>query len=213
MSTNLKSIAEQAMAEGQKIDLSGCCYGETDWDSSFIDYPGKYYFFLAGFVRTLKITSILEIGTHYGGSIMSMSKGLIKNNQEYKLATIDKIYKNEEGFKKYPSIKRITGESFNRKVIKEALGYFDSPIDLLFIDATHTYKHTKKHIKVYGKKLNPRYIILDDIHLNSDMEKLWNEIIEKFKNRAFDASEISKRGKWDGSPGTAGFGVIQWRSK
>ena len=45
---------------------------------------------------------------------------------------------------------------------------------------------------------------MDDIRQCDDMKKLWNEMVERFGDKAFDASDITiRRG--------AGFGVIRWR--
>lgn len=203
--TSLKKICKQAMNTGIDIDLSDCPYGETTGCCSFIDRPSSYYFFLAGFVKSQRLTHILEIGTNYGGSIMSISKGLydddIKTSQ---LVTIDIIRKNNKGFKKYPHIRRIHGDALNKKTIEKTIESFDKEIDLLYIDSLHEYEHTKKNIDVYAKRLNPRYIVLDDIRQCNDMRKLWKELEKEFGNHAFDASDITIRKG-------AGFGIIRWK--
>ena len=201
----MKDICEEAMRVGISIDLSDCPYGETTGPSSFINRPTSYYFFLAGFIRLQKLTQILEIGTNSGGSIMSISKGLGKDAIACsRLVTVDITRKNDEGFSKYPHIKRIYGDSLNEKVAKDVITSFDKEIDLLYIDSVHEYEHTKKNINIYAAKLNPRYVILDDIRQCNDMIKLWNELKEEFQDIAFDASDIVIRKG-------AGFGVIQWR--
>ena len=202
---NLKEICKQAMNVGKTIDLSDCPYGETTGPSSFIARPTNYYYFLAGFARSENLTQILEIGTNYGGSIMSISKGLNKiDTQTSRLVTVDIISKNDTGFKKYSNIKRIEGNSLDEEIIKKIVGSFDKEIDLVYIDSVHEYIHTKKNINIYADKLNPRYVILDDIRQCDDMKKLWKELVEKFGHNAFDASDVSIRKG-------AGFGVIRWR--
>ena len=205
IATNLREICQQAMKVGVNIDLSDCPYGETTGPCSFINRPTNYYFFLAGFVRSQKLTHILEIGTNYGGSIMSISKGLHEDDiRESRLITVDIIHKNDEGFKKYPNITRIEGDSLNEEVARKTIASFDKEIDLVYIDSLHEYKHTRDNINIYAGKLNPRYVILDDIRQCDDMRSLWNELKEKFKDDAFDASDVSIRKG-------AGFGVIRWR--
>ena len=190
---------------GLTIDLSDCPYGETTGPCSFIKRPTSYYFFLAGFVRLKRLNRILEIGTNSGGSIMSISKGLheygIASSQ---LVTVDIVTKNDEGFKKYPKIKRVHGNSLDGGVIEEVVGHFEKKIDLLYIDSLHEYTHTEKNIDVYGDSLKPRYIILDDIRQCDEMRRLWSELEEKFGDNAFDASDIVIRKG-------AGFGVIRCR--
>ena len=204
-SQHLKKICEQAMKAGKQIDLSDCLYGETTGSCAFINRPASCYFFLSGFVMTQRLTRILEIGTNCGGSIMSISKGLHEDDiARSQLVTVDIVHKNEEGFKKYPHINRIQGDSLDEEVVKKVTSSFDSKIDLLYIDSLHEYEHTKENINIYTDKLNPGYVILDDIRQCDDMKKLWNELEEKFGDNAFDASDVSMRNG-------AGFGIIRSR--
>lgn len=203
LTKSLKEICQAAMAIGQGLDLSDCQYGETTNDKFFLDRPTNYYFFLAGFVRSEKLGRVLEIGTNFGGSIMAISKGLEDFvTEKICLATVDITNKNIEGFKKYPQIKRVHGDSLDCEVIKKTIGLFDKKIDLLYIDSLHKYEHTKDNMNIYSDKLNPRYVVLDDIHQCQDMKRLWSELTSTFGDNAFDASEVAiRRG--------AGFGVIR----
>jgi len=199
---DLKLICEQAMREGLTIDLTGCSYGETAAPHPFIKRPTKYYYFLAGLVRCQRMTQILEIGTHFGGSIMSMSRGMgAEGLPKSRLVTVDIEHKNQDGLKEYSNIRRITGDSLDADVVERAVECFEKPIDLLYIDSLHEYDHTKKNIDIYGKRLHPRYIVLDDIRQCDSMRRLWSALTQEFKERAFDASDIAIR------PG-AGFGVM-----
>ncbi|OGW75622.1 MAG: hypothetical protein A2Z72_00485 [Omnitrophica bacterium RBG_13_46_9] len=202
---SLKEVCEQAMNTGINIDLSDCPYGETTGPCAFISRPANYYFFLAGFVKSQGLTHILEIGTNYGGSIMSINKGVHKGDMaQSRLVTVDIICKNKEGFSKYPHIRRIQGDSLDEEVVRNITESFDREVDLLYIDSVHEYEHTRENIKIYNGKLNPRYVILDDIRQSEGMRKLWNELTEAFRDDAFDASDISIRKG-------AGFGVIRRR--
>jgi predicted O-methyltransferase YrrM len=203
----LREICEKAMDTGMGMDLSGCPYGETTGPCSFISRPTKYYYFLAGLVRTRRLKRVLEIGTNCGGSIMSISKGLHEDDRRCStLVTVDIVSKNEEGFKKYPHIRRIEGDSLDEETVRLVAGSFDREIDLLYIDAVHEYGHTKKDIDIYAGRLNPRYLILDDIRQCDEMKRLWRELEETFREGAFDASDVSIRKG-------AGFGVITWRKE
>ena len=186
-----------------EIDLTSCHYGDTTNPGFFLARPTNYYFFLAGLVMQEKLAYVLEIGTNYGGSIMSISRGLGRAGiTGYRLVTVDITLKNDKGFKGYPHIKRIKGDSTDEKIIKEITGSFDREIGLLYIDSLHEYEHTRKNIDIYSNKLNPRYIVLDDIRQCDEMKRLWSELKEEFKDEAFDASDISIRKG-------AGFGVIR----
>ena len=136
---------------------------------------------------------------------MSMSKGLCQNaTASNKLVTIDIMNKNDKGFKKYRHITRIKGDALDSAITKRVLSCFDNEIDLLFIDSLHEYEHTKKNIAIYAARLNPRYVILDDIRQCDEMRKLWHEIEEEFGENALDLSDVIMRSG-------AGFGIINWR--
>ena len=200
----LKEICEQAMRIGMDIDLSDCPYGETTGPCSFLGRPTNYYFFLAGLVRLQNLKYVLEIGTNYGGSIMSISKGLRESDiAGSRLVTIDIVRKNDEGFAKYPHIKRIQGDSLSEEAIRKTVKSFDKDIDLIYIDSIHEYEHTKENIDIYAGKLNPSYVVLDDIRQCDGMKRLWSELKSKFKEDVFDVSDISIRKG-------AGFGIIRW---
>jgi len=205
MRDDLKLICERAMSEGQKIDLTGCNYGETTGPGPFIKRPTNYYYFLAGLVRSRSMTDILEIGTHFGGAIMSMQRALnTENASRGRLVTVDIERKNPGGFREYPDIERITGDSLDADVVKKVCGCFGAPVDLIFIDSFHEYEHTRKNIDIYAGALNPRYVALDDIRQCDSMARLWKDLLLEFKENAFDASNAAIRKG-------AGFGIIKWR--
>ena len=195
------------MPVGRKIDLTGCNYGLQRRTGVFINKPVSYYYFLAGFVSSQRLSYILELGTHFGGSIMSMSKGLNEESiPKSRLVTVDQDMENIEGFKEYPHIIRIQGRILDPDILHKVIGQFDRPIDLLFIDSSHKYEHVKEVLDLYAHMLKPRFIILDDIFLNDPMKELWLKITEEFGERAFDATQVSRRGKGD----SIGFGVINF---
>ncbi len=201
----LKDICARAMAVGQKIDLSKYHYGQTNGCCPCIKRPTNYYFFLAGLVRAEGLRYILEIGTHFGGSIRSMRKGLNKRHIfSNKLVTVDIASNNMADLKGFPRIHKIRGNSLAKEVSDKAINCFKKPIDLLYIDSIHEYDHTMANIDIYGPKLDPLYIVLDDIRQCDSMRKLWADITIKYGNRAYDASEIVIRKG-------AGFGIIKWR--
>ena len=208
MPDNLKHICEQAMIEGKKIDLTGCSYGETTGPCPFIKRPTNYYYFLSGFVRSLGLARILEIGTHFGGAIMSMRRGLsCSSNKGVKLVTVDITCKNKEGFESYPDIERVCGDSLDKNISKKVVDSFSNdPVDLVYIDSIHEYDHTMKNLNIYAGNLNPRYVILDDIRQCDSMKKLWSDLKTRFREDAFDASDISIRKG-------AGLGVIKWKNE
>ncbi len=196
MNAPLHDLFERAMREGKQIDLAGCCYGEPHWQGDFVREPSSYYCLLAGLVRTQQLTRVLELGTHFGGAIMAMSRGLHPNEVDHaRLVTVDVTCKNIEGFKAYPHIRRVIGDCFDRRVLAQVAASFDRGIDLLFIDTVHEYRQTYCSLALYANRLRPHYIVLDDIHLNPSMERLWRRLQLRLGEHALDLSALCERRK------------------
>ena len=119
------------------IDLSRCYYGQHHGDGKFYDRPFTYYFFLAGFVAQLRYSRILEIGTHFGGSIFSMARGIEHAGlrQSGEIVTVDLRDRNSKQFRANPRVKRILGDCFDERVVREVSSSFTEHIDLMFIDS------------------------------------------------------------------------------
>jgi hypothetical protein len=199
---NLQDTCEKAAALGRTIDISGCHYGLHKGTGRYFEET-PYYSFLAGFVRLLDLKKVLEIGTYCGGSIMAISRALRTDDPDACLVTMDKTRLNEEGFRAYPRIHRILGDSLNAEVVKQTLALFQPPIDLLYIDSKHSYEHVSGNIRLYALPLAPRFIILDDIHHSESMEQIWAEICQKHPT-----SDISKLVLRD-----CGFGVVAYNTQ
>lgn len=200
MSMTIQQICEHAAKSGDEMDLTGCDYGPHKRSNLYLGVQ-PYYHFLAGFVQTLGCRTILEIGTSYGGSMMAMSRGCPADQPETKLVTIDKVDIAGQQLLDLRHIQRVHGDSLAPATVREAGLHLTSPIDLLYIDSKHSYDHTKSNILLYGAAFCPRFVILDDIHLNAEMDALWSEMSATYRNHAFDASDLAKR------PG--GFGVLE----
>jgi len=51
------------------------------------------------------------------------------------------------------------------------------PIDLLYMDANHTYEATMKYYKMLQPNFNPStVVVVDDVHWSVGMQKAWREI-------------------------------------
>jgi hypothetical protein len=87
--------------------------------------------------------------------------------------------------------------------LRKVKAHLSSPIDLLYIDSKHSYDHTTKNLQLYGGEFRPRFVIFDDIHLNEEMERFWNDAKMKYEELAFDASELAGR--------PCGFGIVELR--
>jgi len=198
---NLQAIAESAAIAGKEIDLTGCDYGPHRLSGLYLKVQ-PYYHFLAGFVRTLGVRKILEIGTSYGGSIMAMDRGLRGKEPGTQLVTVDKVDIAGEAVGALAHIKRIHGDSLSADTLRKVRQHLDAPIDLFYLDSKHSYDHTQKNVDIYGGEFRPKYIILDDIRLNDEMARYWTEAQARFGQFAFDASAAANR--------PDGFGLLDF---
>ena len=192
---------DEVMEKGAQLDLHGCAYGE--WRGDFVLSPHRYYYFLAGLVRTLGFTRILEVGTHYGGATTAMSRGIAPDRTgEAFIITLDVTHLNAEKLSHVEGLRRITGDSLHGVVIDDVCRRFAGPIDLLYVDSRHERVETLQNLAVYANRLQPAVIVLDDIHLNDSMRALWSQLVSLGIGRATDVSTLVDRK-------SAGFGVIE----
>ena len=192
---------DDVMATGAQLDLHDCAYGE--WRGDFVSSPHRYYYFLAGLVRTLGFTRILEVGTHYGGATTAMSRGIEADRaSETFIVTLDITHLNADKLSRIEGLQRITGDSLQGRVIDDVCRRFAGPIDLLYVDSRHERVETLQNLAVYANRLQPEVIVLDDIHLNESMRALWRQLVSLGIGRTTDVSTLVDRK-------SAGFGVIE----
>ncbi len=192
---------DEVMETGEQLDLHDCAYGA--WRGDFVSSPHRYYYFLAGLIRTCGFARIVEIGTHYGGATTAMSHGIGEEHaDEACIVTLDITHFNDDELRKLRGLHRITGDSLRRSVIDEVCRRFSGPIDLLYVDSRHERLETLQNIAVYANRLQPEVIVLDDIHLNESMQDLWRQIVSLRIGRTTDVSLLVDRK-------SAGFGVIE----
>ena len=197
----LQNHCEAAEKAGRDIDLTGCDYGPHKRTNLHLGIQ-PYYHFLAGFAQTTGCRKVLEIGTSYGGSMMAINRGCGADRQSLTLVTVDKADLAGPGLNALTHVKRLLGDSLLPVTIDQVRIHISAPIDLLYIDSKHSYDHVTANIRSYGGEFRPRFLILDDIHLNAEMEKLWQETTVKYREQAFDASELAQR--------PVGFGVVAY---
>ena len=186
----LIEICTLAAELGKAVDLSGCFYGPVHGYNHVETNPYKYYYFLAGFCQAIEAKTVLEFGTHYGGSISAMRKSV----PDAKLVTVDPVTNNTLD----ESITRIEGFSNDPNLYSKLKEHFPDGIDLIFVDSEHTFKCTSKTLELC-RTLNPKYVIFDDIRLNSGMSLFWSKV----RDEKFDCTAFS------GRENNCGFGVVK----
>jgi predicted O-methyltransferase YrrM len=198
----LVDLVQRAWALGKSIDLDGVSYGpEHSRNAKLGDSPSSYYYFLAGLVRMLDFRRILEIGTHYGGSISAMLRS-IEDPSGSKLVTVDRV-----DTRRAPAgVVSVIGDCNGQEVVQEVVLEFGAkPIDFLFIDADHRFTPTLSNLGVFASLLRPTYIALDDILLNRDMSAMWSVLRASYGRNAINCVDIEPGIR----PHTCGFGLIR----
>ena len=190
---------------GATLDLSAAVYGPAHFVGDFIDETSSYYFFLAGLVRETGARRIAELGTHYGGSIQAMLAGLSDDARDRaQLATVDVTALNRERLDSLAGLTCVQGDSLDDDVVDAMMRPFDAHVDLLYVDTIHSYQQTMENTAVYANRLKPALIVFDDIHLNPEMERFWDEVQRSGAGVTYDVTELSGRGG-------AGLGLLACR--
>lgn len=133
---------------------------------------------LYNIVNKIKPKNILELGTSFGVSTLTMSIA----NPNCSIKTFEgcpNISKKAEALFKEAKVSNIQIVVGNINTTLYDAKQVSEPFDLVFIDANHTYVDTLKyffHIKTLLNKNS--LIIFDDIHWSKEMNKAWKSIIE-----------------------------------
>ena len=162
---------------------------------SYFDVTKEHYHFLGYISTTIDNGTIIDTGTHRGGSAIALSY-----NQSNKVHTYD-----IESFR--------SGITGNVKNIPKNISYY-CPLsiielmetnpdqiltsDIFFIDINH---EGPEEIKLFDFLLENNYkgiLILDDIHINADMEHVWS-YIQSSDVITFDATNIAHLLDGDGT--------------
>lgn len=125
---------------------------------------GNYYRLFYLIVNKYKPKTVVELGSFTGIATLCMSCGC----KETKIISVD--HKD-----------RVFNECKRENIkylVQDSLTPIDvNNIDILFIDTLHDGKHTKKEFEIYKNKMSNKHLIFfDDIMLNYDMFKFWDEL-------------------------------------
>jgi hypothetical protein len=200
----LREIVSSAWQIGKTINLDGVGYGKVHWGEGkqIITSPFAYYFFLAGIVRLTGARSIIEIGTHQGGSTKAILAG-IKDLKGSSIVTFDVTPYGAAIFEDHPVVKAYAMDANSPEA--HGIARRNMRPDLVFIDTTHRYETTKQSFQYYGVELGARFILLDDIALNDEMRLFWTEVVSSCD--AADASLIEPIRP--PTKETIGFGIVR----
>jgi cephalosporin hydroxylase len=172
---NLQGLHEAVMKEQDPhydFRLSGVM-DQKGYEFYKVNFGHTYYVYLAKMVRHLKPKKVVELGTDIGRSALFMMTQLPVNSKLYtvEVGLHDAI--DLTPFKNDPRLVIVKGNDLDSAVLAKV----GKDIDLLFMDTSHEYAQSVLEIQEYLPRMSPRgIIVMDDIHLNSEMDKFWSEL-------------------------------------
>ncbi len=171
-----------------------------DLESAWIGHR----YFSYDLVRNLKPQTIVELGTHKGGSFFSFCQAVKDAKLKTKLFAID-TWKGDKHTGAYDSqmykhVKEIKNKLYpnqNIKLLRKTFdetkkNFKDNSIDILHIDGFHTYKAVKHDFDNWSKKVkSDGLIFLHDTHekkSNFGVHLLWAELKKTYQTIEFSHS-------------------------
>ncbi|MEW6320282.1 MAG: class I SAM-dependent methyltransferase [Acidobacteriota bacterium] len=150
--------------------------------------PNDYQRFLAGLVRHFAWSRVLEIGTEFGRSGLSIVSGLGPRLETF--VTVD-LADRAPVLDGRPGVHRVIGDAGDPVIIRRVLDHFRrAPIDMLFVDSGHDYQLTLAHFASYAALLRPKLVAFDDIVLNEEMARFWSDLRATAGPDAVNACDI-----------------------
>ncbi len=137
-------------------------------------------------------TSVIEIGTHWGGSAVALMRGMLSQQTSPLLVTIDITTESDHYLPAQPEsrfITKIVGDA-NRPEIVDQVRASVRQADLLFIDASHSAKPTLLNTFLYGLLFKPKVVLLDDITHNESMKAAWAILRAIYPHQSVDCATV-----------------------
>lgn len=137
--------------------------------------PNLYLQWLACLIRLLKPKQVVELGAAAGISTIMMATELDKDAKLYSVDNDPEIaWKWMD--KEYPQVIKILGDDLDPNIWVN-IDVDLSKTDVWFIDSLHTEEQLRAELALYSSRFKKGAILVfDDIHINSGMEKVWNEL-------------------------------------
>jgi len=201
---DLAGLCRKAWRLGADVPLEDCLYGPA------LARAPRYYRFLAGLTRAAGIRSVVELGTHCGGSIAAMSRALAAD-PDARLLTID--LRTFPGFTSAAAahpVKRLRADILDPATAALTAGKIPRP-DLLFVDFQSRPYSVLRALELYAARA-PAFVVIDDIRLNPAMRDLWKSLRAIFGSFAYDATAAARRDDRSLADFPIGLGLIAWRS-
>lgn len=203
----MNRLIRAAWEEGQSIDLQGVGYGRIHWRNQrdISTEPLGYYHTLAGFASVIKAQTVLEIGTHWGGSSAALVRGMSRHSSDPLVVTVDITTESDQFLPHSPerTIIKLVGNAHSIEVVRAAQQHLFRA-DMMFVDADHVALSTLENFCVYETLFQPKLVLFDDILLNEEMRTFWSILTSAFPDHTANCAEIEPRTR---HPVECGFGM------
>lgn len=208
----LAEVVDRAWSLRGTFDLGGVGYGRIHW-GNFTDSltdPFPYYYFLAGMVRLTGAQRVVEVGTHQGGSARAMAAA-VAAQPGGRVVTFDVTPFGAELLAGHSVVRAYTCDANSQAAVDLVEQNFGDPrIDLAFIDSAHAYWPTLMSFLIYGEALGARWVVLDDVTLNPEMERLWALIRARYgEHNAIDVTHVHPEIRPVDPLSRPGFGLVR----
>ena len=152
-------------------------------------------------VASLKPKTLVELGTHGGGSYFSFCQSVVDNKLDTKTYAIDTwMGEKQAGFYSESLFKKVMDfniEHFDnfstlmKMTFDEALNEFDdNSVDLLHIDGFHSYEAVSNDYRSWYPKLSKEAIVLfhdtHEIKPGFGVHQFWDELKKEHREQCFE---------------------------
>ncbi|WP_161500054.1 class I SAM-dependent methyltransferase [Bradyrhizobium sp. AC87j1] len=203
----LINLVLSAWHKGAEIDLDGIGYGRIHWGNKrdIKRECSSYYRLLSGLAAVTNSKSAFEVGTHWGGSALSIYRGLQHNSDKATVVTVDITTESDNFIPAFNghSITKLVGDANSQEVVSAVTTLLPTA-DFMFIDAAHAMMPTLSTFAIYEARLRPRVIAFDDIQFNDEMRSFWQVIRKGFGTLSIDVSDFLPEAR----DRKCGFGIL-----
>jgi hypothetical protein len=132
-----------------------------------------------------------------------------KHSEDARVVTVDTTAASDDYLLAKPEnqmITKLTGDANSPAIIKQVQATLGR-VDLLFIDSERAFLHMFLCFSTYVALLQPKAIVLNDIHLSEAMTEFWELARKPYPGRAIDCLDV----RWEIRAVAApfpGFGLI-----
>lgn len=183
---DLKELVKQTLEARDKLDKGKLFKHLSDissgaWrDVMDLDQCGNYLF-LSALMQVLQPKQIIELGGAMGVGTLCMLATLSSDSKIYSITLEEHGLEFSFIKRDYPNLIKVIGDDRDLSVWLKDMEL--GTTDFWYIDSEHTEIQLRKELELYTPFFKKGTIIaLDDIKINPGMEKVWNELKEKYES-------------------------------